>query len=89
MTVYVDDMRVPFGRWLMCHMIADTARELHEMAAAIGVGPRWFHRGDHYDINWTQRAEAVKRGAIEAPRRFVARRVAIMRGKGNKARHTL
>jgi len=39
-TVYVDDMRAPFGRLVMCHMIADTDGELLEMADRIGVQRR-------------------------------------------------
>lgn len=49
MTVYVDNMRAPYGRMLMCHMIADTVDELHRMADRIGVARRWY-QGDHYDI---------------------------------------
>ena len=41
MTVYVDDMRAAFRGHIMCHMIADTEDELHEMAARIGIERRW------------------------------------------------
>lgn len=68
MTVYVDDMRAPFGRLIMCHMVADTADELHEMAFAIGVARRHY-QGDHYDICLTMRARAVAIGAVEITRR--------------------
>jgi len=64
MSVYVDDMRAKFRRMVMCHMIADTEPELHEMAAKIGVARRW-HQGDHYDICLSKRALAVKNGAKE------------------------
>lgn len=64
MTVYVDDMRAPYRRMVMCHMLADTEAELHAMAAAIGVARRW-HQGDHYDIALTKRAAAVQLGAVE------------------------
>lgn len=69
MPVYVDDMRAKFGRYIMCHMIADSDDELHAMAAAIGVARRWHqappkHRS-HYDIALTKRAAAVAAGAIE------------------------
>ena len=64
MTVYVDDMRAPYGRMVMCHMIADTDDELHAMADAIGVARKW-HQGDHYDIALSKRALAVQRGARE------------------------
>lgn len=64
MTVYVDNMRAPYGRLIMCHMIADTDEELHAMADKIGVARRW-HQGDHYDICLSKRALAVSFGAQE------------------------
>ncbi len=70
MAVYVDDMRAPFGRMLMCHMIADSDEELHAMAARIGVARRWWQSparssGSHYDIAQSKRSLAVALGAIE------------------------
>ena len=67
MSVYVDDMRAPFGRMVMCHMFADSADEL---LATIGVARKWIqHAGDgdreHFDIALSKRALAVKNGAIE------------------------
>lgn len=68
MAVYVDDMRNPLGRMLMCHMLADTPAELHAMADQIGVARR-HHQGDHYDICQAKRALAVRYGAREVTRR--------------------
>lgn len=69
MAVYVDSMRAPFGRMIMCHMTADTDEELHEMADRIGVSRRWWQappaKDSHYDIALTKRALAVAAGAIE------------------------
>ena len=62
MTVYVDDMRAPFGRMIMCHMVADTDDELHAMANKIGVARKWFQR-DHYDIALSKRSLAITEGA--------------------------
>jgi hypothetical protein len=77
MSVYVDDMRAQFGRMVMCHMVADTADELHSMAARIGVDRRWVqHPGtpkEHYDISLSKRALAVQHGAIEITMRDVGR----------------
>ena len=70
MTVYVDDMRAPYGRLIMCHMIADSDEELHAMADRIGVARRWHQKppkasSSHYDIALSKRALAVAAGAIE------------------------
>ena len=69
MTVYVDDMRAPYGRMVMCHMIADSDEELHTMAARIGVARRWHQspprHDSHYDIALSKRALAVQFGAVE------------------------
>ena len=72
MSVYVDDMRRPYGRLIMCHMVADTEVELHEMAGKIGVARRW-HQGDHYDICMAKRSVAVANGAKEITRREAVR----------------
>lgn len=64
MTVYVDDMRAPFRRMIMCHMIGSDEAELHAMAQRIGVARKWY-QGDHYDICLEMRAKAVALGAIE------------------------
>jgi hypothetical protein len=69
MTVYVDNMRAPFGRLVMCHMIADTEEELLAMVDKIGIQRKWHqypgtHRA-HFDIALSKRALAVKAGAVE------------------------
>lgn len=69
MTVYVDDMRASYGRMVMCHMIADTEQELHDMADKIGVQRKWYQgppktRWRHYDISQGKRELAIKMGAV-------------------------
>jgi hypothetical protein len=76
-SVYVDTARNPFGRMVMCHMIADTPAELHEMAAAIGLRRDWFQglgraSFPHYDVSLERRKRAVERGAVEVERRDLA-----------------
>lgn len=75
MTVYVDDMRSKFGRMIMCHMIADTDTELHDMASKIGVARKWHQAKtshSHYDIAISKRALAVSLGAREITVRQLA-----------------
>lgn len=74
MTVYVDNMRAPFGRMVMCHMLADTDDELHAMADRIGVARQFQKPGTphaNYDICLSKRALAVAAGAVEASKRDV------------------
>jgi len=63
MAVYVDDMRAPFGRMIMCHMIADTTAELLYMADRIGIARRWLQDAgtwkEHFDISLSKRALAL------------------------------
>lgn len=96
MTAYVDDMRAPFGRMLMCHLIADSDVELHAMADAIGVARRWHQRtsSSHYDIALTKRALAIKAGAVEITLRQAAamctrRRITGQLGKPSDAERWL
>lgn len=70
MTVYVDNMRAPYGRLVMCHMIADSDEELHAMAEQIGVRRQWHQAPpkathSHYDIALSKRALALRAGAVE------------------------
>lgn len=75
MSVYVGVPMWPFGRMVMCHMLADTMQELDEMADKIGVSRRWIQHDaekkagtvgalTHYDIAKSKRALAIKHGAI-------------------------
>lgn len=74
MAVYVDKAQNRFGRMVMCHMLADTVDELHEMAAKIGMRREWFQpfSSPHYDLSKAMRAKAVQHGAIEINNRQVA-----------------
>ena len=74
MSIYVDSAFLPYRRMKMCHMLADTLDELHEMADKIGVARRHFQAdasASHYDICKSKRARAVKYGAIEINRHEV------------------
>ena len=77
MAVYVDDAKVPFGRMVMCHLVADSAAELRAMADAIGVSGKWLqHAGthrEHFDICLSKRALAVRAGAKEVTTRELVR----------------
>ena len=58
----------------MCHMLADTFAELHEMADKIGINRKWFQATastPHYDICKAKRELAVGHGAIECDRRQI------------------
>ena len=68
MSVYVDDMNAPFGRMLMCHLIADSTEELLAMVDKIGVQRKWIqdagtHR-EHFDIALSKKKLALSFGAV-------------------------
>ena len=74
MGVYVDEMEAEFRQMKMCHMIADSLEELHEMADKIGVKRKWFQPKSfpHYDVCKSKKILAVENGAkIISPDEFV------------------
>lgn len=82
--VYVDDMREPFGRMVMCHLIADTSAELLAMADRIGVDRKWLqHEGkpsEHFDVCLAKRKAALACGAVAITRRELVRIVRAKNG---------
>lgn len=82
MAVYVDDAYIPYGNMIMCHMMADTLDELHEMADKIGINRKWFQnkkRFPHYDICKSKRLLAVKMGAKEVTSRELVKMLTVKR----------
>jgi aryl-alcohol dehydrogenase-like predicted oxidoreductase len=88
MAVYVDDAFVhgDWGRWTGGgHMQADTADELHAMAARLGLRREWLQSKptrpwhDHYDLTRERRELAIELGAIPGGRRETVRRIATWR----------
>lgn len=69
MAVYVDNMNAPYGRMIMCHMIADTTDELLAMADKIGVNRKWIQEAgtwqEHFDISLGAKKKAIAAGAKE------------------------
>jgi hypothetical protein len=75
----VDDMAAPFGRLIMCHMIADTPAELLDMAVKINVATRWIQYAgtyrEHFDICKAKRALAIHHGAVAVTMRTLAGKI--------------
>lgn len=71
--VYVDAAAHPYGRMVMCHMLADTSAELLAMADAIGVQRKWLQGAgtwrEHFDICRYKRKQALANGAQAITRR--------------------
>ncbi len=89
MAVYVDNMRAKFGRMIMCHMMADTSRELVEIAEKIGIAHRWIQKPgtayEHFDVSLEKRAMAVRAGAIEVTMRDLGMLIRKRKGKSYDA----
>jgi hypothetical protein len=73
MSVYVGPSLYPFGRMIMCHMVADSLEELHAMADRVGIRRQWFQdtRHPHYDISKGKRQLAILAGAMETDERGI------------------
>lgn len=77
MSTYIDDFNAPYGRMIMCHMMADTREELDAMADKIGVARKWIQlegRFPHYDICLSKKNKAIALGAIELSARDLVKR---------------
>ena len=64
--LYVDHARIPYGRMLMSHLMADTPEELREAAEQLGLSARIQRPGtekEHLDVSETKRREALAMGA--------------------------
>lgn len=76
MTVYIDKMNIPYGRMIMCHMLADSRKELDDIAHKIGLNKKWIQYPgtykEHYDICLQYKNKALEAGAIEISRKQVA-----------------
>lgn len=86
MSVYVDDVRIRYGRMMMCHMWADSLDELLAMARKIGVAEKWLQRPPkaswvHFDICHSKKKRAVAEGAILTDRFGPAEFVAKLNGQ--------
>jgi len=76
MAVYVDDARIPYGRMIMAHMMADTHEELVAMADRIGLDRRWIQHGgthrEHFYVCILKRRTAIYHGAHAVSMRRIA-----------------
>ena len=79
MAVYVDEAKHPYGRMVMCHMMADSSDELLSMADKIGVARKWIQKAgtpyEHFDVSKGARAKAVELGAKEVTSRELGRMI--------------
>lgn len=85
MAVYVDAPVNNYGRMKMCHMLADTAEELHAMADAIGINRKYYQKdasSPHYDICKSKRASAISLGAVSINRQQVVDLIRKKRAEG-------
>lgn len=85
MSVYVDDAREEFGRMVMCHMIADSSKELLRMAKKIALPEKWIQYPgtykEHFDVCKAKRDAAIFHGAIPITRRELAVKLAARKGE--------
>jgi len=74
MAVYVDNVRIAWKGRLWCHLVADSADELHRFAQRLGLRRAWFQRSasyPHYDVTAELRERAIELGALSGSRRQI------------------
>ena len=63
MTLYVDNVRTPYGRMLLSHMAADTPEELQRARIQLGLPLSAVHNAgtdrEHIDLSAAKRREAI------------------------------
>lgn len=76
MAVYIDNFPGKYRNMKMCHMVADTRKELLDMVDKIGVKREWIQDYDqpreHFDISETKKKLAIRYGAVEINMREMA-----------------
>jgi hypothetical protein len=74
MSVYVNKLRTRYGGLSLCHLLADSPSELHEMAAILGLEPSLFQADKipHYDLSLAKRDQAIAAGALVIDRAQLA-----------------
>ncbi len=86
MAVYIDKANIKYKRMIMCHMIADSYEELHDMAKKIGMKSAWFQSNasfPHYDVCLMRKKKALEYGAIEVSRKELVIKMREFRKKYN------
>lgn len=74
MTVYVDSEYIPWQGKKWCHLVADSADELHAFASRLGLRRQWFQASSaypHYDVTAAMQQKALRLGARSADRRTI------------------
>lgn len=89
MAVYVDNAKIPLGRMVMSHMIADSHEELMAMARRIGVEHRHLQKAgthqEHFDVCLRMRARAVYYGAKEITQKELGAKLLARKAKSRSA----
>jgi hypothetical protein len=68
MSIFIDNyngtFKGTFKGMLMCHMVADSDKELDKMAYKVGIEIKWKQE-DHYDVCLSKKKLAIKYGVKE------------------------
>jgi hypothetical protein len=83
--VVVDEAIWPYGRMMMCHMMAHDLSELHVMAQRLRLRREWFQDKPggtpHYDVCKAIRAKAIEFGAVPIDRKGTVEMIYYWRAK--------